>query len=76
MNIWKWPKVTPQADWHGGKTLWPVPLSNQEPGEVTIRKSDGRIGITGVPMPFDNTDDVRAFAAALLSAAEAWDAEL
>ncbi len=64
------PEATP--DWHGGLTRWEVPIIGQRrPGEVTIRKSDNRIGVdAGIPL--DNADDATALAAALLAAAAVW----
>jgi len=71
------------ADWHGDKTKWEVPLyhpivdkilDGNRAGEVTIRQSDGRIGVTSVPNILETADDARRLAAALLAAAEAHDA--
>jgi hypothetical protein len=64
------PQATP--DWHGGLTRWEVPIIGQrEPDEVTIRKSDNRIGVnTGIPL--NNAADAAALAAGLLAAAAVW----
>ena len=74
MNVWRWPRLQPEADWHGGMTLWRFQLSDGRDGEVAIRKSDRRIR-ADFPNPIPNSDDARTIAAALLSAAEAWDVE-
>jgi hypothetical protein len=73
----------PVEDWHGGLTMWRVPLHDSftgrlldgpRAGEVCIRKSDGNVSVTSVPSLFTHTEDLRVLAAALLAAADARDA--
>lgn len=56
-----------------GLTTWPVEQSD-DLGKVRLRRTDGRIDHTSVFTPFKSTGDARAFAAALLAAADHVDA--
>lgn len=60
-----------RPDWHGGLSAWPA---GGRDGQVTIRKTDGRIGATSVSNPLASPRDARTYAAALLAAANAAEA--
>ncbi|WP_131822228.1 hypothetical protein [Mycobacteroides chelonae] len=70
------PEPTP-SDFYGAS--WEVPVTCSMTGrkrtgihaaEVFIRRTDGRIGLSGVSSVMENSEDVRALAAALLAAAD------
>lgn len=42
-------------------------------GEVSIRRSDGRIAVNSVGIPLDNAGNARRLGLALLAAADRWD---
>ena len=70
------PEPTP-SDFY--EASWEVPVTCSMTGrkrtgihaaEVFIRRTDGRIGLSGVSSVTENSEDARALAAALLAAAD------
>lgn len=53
---------------------WLVPLTDNRPGQVTIRRSDQRISVSNMGFVFESSNDARTLAAALLAAADQLDA--
>ncbi|QRZ05926.1 hypothetical protein [Mycolicibacterium austroafricanum] len=68
-----------QPRWDGALAAWKVEQTwhgqPEEPGEVSIRRTDGRIGVNSVSMPVETPQNARNLAAALLAAADAAEAQ-